>query len=71
MKFSEKAFTIDKFYAANLRNKLLVFRQQTATKKQLHLTMLTSFGVTPNEYEKELVEKSMQMDALFEPPAVL
>ncbi len=32
MKFSEKAFTIDKPYAANLRNKLLVFRQQTAAK---------------------------------------
>ncbi len=33
--------------------------------------MVTSFGVTPNEYEKELVEKSIQMDALFEPPVVL
>ncbi|HMH21180.1 MAG TPA: ATP-binding protein [Puia sp.] len=67
MKFSEKLFLIDKAYAANLRNKQLVFKEQTATKKQLHLILVTSFGLTPNEYAKELVEKSILMDALFEP----
>jgi hypothetical protein len=66
MKFSEKAFIIDKAYAANLRNKIIIFKEQTATKKQLHLILVTSFGVTSNEYSKELVEKSITMDALFE-----
>jgi hypothetical protein len=67
MKFSEKIFVIDKAYAAILRNKLAAFKQQTATKKQLHLILVTSFGVTTNEYERELVEKAILMDALFEP----
>lgn len=67
MKFSEKVFTIDKAYAINLRNKLEVFKEQTLTKKQLHLILVTSFGVTRNEYERELVERSILMDALFEP----
>lgn len=67
MKFSEKIFSIDKAYAAILRNKLAAFKQHTATKKQLHLILVTSFGVTSNEYERELVEKAILMDALFEP----
>jgi hypothetical protein len=67
MKFSEKIFTIDKDYAANLRNKLSLFLKQTAIQKKIHLVLVTSFGLKSNAYEKELVEKSITMDALFQP----
>ena len=66
MKYSAKVFTIDKSYAANLQNKINIFRDQTGTKKQLHLVLVTSFGVARNEYERKLVEKSITMDVLFE-----
>ncbi|MEO5889687.1 MAG: ATP-binding protein [Ferruginibacter sp.] len=66
MKYSAKLFTIDKSYAANLQNKINVFRDQTDTKKQLHLVLVASFGVVRNEYERKLVEKSITMDVLFE-----
>ncbi len=65
MKFSVNAFTINKAYAENLRNKLAVFREETGTKKTLFLTMITTFGLKQNEYAMQLVNDSLDMDALF------
>jgi hypothetical protein len=65
MKFSDGEFTIDKQVAAQLRHKRDVFRQVTRTKKNLFLTMVTTFGVTDNAYAKELVATSLTIDALF------
>ncbi|MEK7255822.1 MAG: hypothetical protein AAB316_13815 [Bacteroidota bacterium] len=35
------------------------------TNKALHLTMFTTFGLTPNEYSGSAVQKSLTMDVLF------
>jgi uncharacterized protein len=66
MKFSINDFTIDKKYAAELRNKLTVFKQETKTRKALFLTMITSFGLSQNSYAS-LVQNELTMDVLFEP----
>jgi predicted AAA+ superfamily ATPase len=66
MKFTEKEFTIDKGYAGELENKRAVFKQATGTKKSLFLTLVTTFGVQPNEYFINTVQASVTMDALFE-----
>ncbi len=65
MKFSDAEFTIDKRYATELRNKRDIFRRVTGTRKNVFLTMVTTFGVADNAYAKELVAKSLTMDALF------
>jgi hypothetical protein len=65
MKFSINDFTIDKKYAEELRNKISVFKEETATKKAIFLTMITSFGLTANSYSS-LVQNSLTMDILFE-----
>ena len=65
MKFSESEFTIDKQYAGDLRRKLQVFRQVTGTRKNVFLTMVTTFGVTNNAYAKELVANSLTLEDLF------
>ena len=65
MKFSESEFAIDKKYAADLRRKLQVFRQVTGTRKNVFLTMVTTFGVTDNAYAKELVANSLTLEDLF------
>jgi AAA+ ATPase superfamily predicted ATPase len=64
MKFSTHPFKIDKKYAAELRNKLLVFRYHSP-RKAFFLTFVTTYGVTPNDYEQELADVALKMDALF------
>lgn len=66
IKFSESSFTINKSYAANLRNKLSTFREETGTKKTLFLTFMTTFGLKQNQYALGLVQNNLTMDDLFE-----
>jgi len=65
MKFSVNKFTIDKSYSENLRNKIGAFKTETKTKKAVHLTMITTFGLTENEYALNLVQNRLTMDVLF------
>ena len=65
MKFSINAFTIDKKYADNLRQKVGVFKETTKTSKALWLTFITTFGLTPNTYSQSLVHQDLTMDVLF------
>lgn len=65
MKFSESEFTIDKRYAAELRNKRNLFRDITGTRKALLLTLVTTYGVRENAHKREIVDVSLDMDALF------
>jgi AAA+ ATPase superfamily predicted ATPase len=66
MKYAEKEFTIDKAYANELENKRKVFKEVTKTKKSLFLTMVTTFGVQPNNYVTKSIQTTLTMDALFD-----
>ncbi|MGC9451952.1 MAG: AAA family ATPase [Oceanipulchritudo sp.] len=65
MKFSEGVFTIDKPYAQALRQKRDTFRRVTRTRKNLFLTMVTTFGIADNAHAKELVANSVLAEELF------
>jgi hypothetical protein len=65
MKFSEGQFTIDKAYAAELRQKRDTFRRISGTRKNIYLTLVTTFGIVDNAYAKELVANSVLADELF------
>ena len=65
MKFYESEFTIDADYAADLRNKIQVFRKQTRSKKSIFLTMVTTFGIKRNSYSNDLEVIDIRMDDLF------
>lgn len=66
IKFSGADFTIDKAYAKKLRNKIkLVADNPLNKRKNTFLTMITTFGVTENEYYKELVQSEMELEDLF------
>jgi hypothetical protein len=56
MKYTEKEFTIDKAYAGELENKRNVFKEATKTRKSLFLTLVTTFGVQPNDYVTQSVQ---------------
>lgn len=66
MKFQRTPFTISKAYAEQLRKKIMVFSEMNKSKKQLFLTMITTFGVENNIYSQELVDNDFKMDILFE-----
>jgi hypothetical protein len=65
IKFYNGVFAIDKKYYFNLKNKLASFHSDTNTKKNLFLTMITTYGIKENEYSLELVQNSLDMSALF------
>lgn len=64
MKFSEKAYIIDKDYAAELRNKMGTFRTVTKTTKAVQLVMVTTYGVEKNMYSN-MVQSQVQLDDFF------
>jgi AAA+ ATPase superfamily predicted ATPase len=65
MKFSINEFTIDKKYAANLRNKIGAFKTETKTRKSVFLTFITTYGVRSNEHADGLIQNNITMNALF------
>jgi len=65
IKFSNGEFVIDAKYANELRQKVEVFKQITGTRKNVFLTMITTFGVFQNPYSAELVANSVTLDDLF------
>lgn len=65
MKFSAAEYTITKPYANELRNKSSTFRLASNTKKNIFITMITTFGIKQNPYSLELIQKELTADALF------
>jgi len=65
IKFSQGPFTITKKYAGELRQKMQVFREVSGTRKNIFLIFLTTHGLTPNAYSRELVQESITTEALF------
>jgi uncharacterized protein len=65
IKFSVNTFTITKQYAAELMNKIEVFRQESKTNKAIHLVMISPNGITNNAYAMDLVKQDLKMEVLF------
>jgi uncharacterized protein len=66
MKFYGGELTIDKSMATNFRNKITNFKHLTKTKKQVFLTLVTTFGVKQNKYSLGLVDVDLVIDDLFQ-----
>jgi len=64
IKYATKAFVITKSYDENLRNKRGVFIEETRTKKSVHITMITTYGVKHNEYWNN-IQSELLLDDLF------
>ena len=65
MKFSESEFTVDAAYAKLLRQKKEVFKNVTKTRKNIFVTMITTFGITDNLYSNDIVSNSLTIECLF------
>ena len=64
MKFYNDELTLSKEDADKLRRKRSVFQQLSKTKKTVFNTIVTTYGVTPNQYSYQ-VDNTVTMDALF------
>ena len=48
-----------------LREKISIFKSATKTKKAVHFTLLTTYGIEPNKHSGGLVQSVLTMDDLF------
>jgi uncharacterized protein len=67
MKFYTDKWRLNKSEATELREKVSLFKILSKTKKQVFLTLVTTFGIKTNEHSLGLIDNDMAMDVLFEP----
>lgn len=65
IKYYENDFQIDKALALNIVNKINVYKQETKTKKQLFIAIISASRLKPNQYSSELVTNQVTLDDLF------
>jgi len=65
IKYSKNEFAITKDYGKKLVKKLEIFEEKTRTKKQIFLTMITTFGVKKNIWAEDLISSEVVLDDLF------
>ncbi len=65
MKYCVDDFRIDKSYDKELRRKIDVFSFETRTRKTMHLTLITTYGLQKNEYSGR-IQNVVTMDDLFD-----
>ncbi len=64
MKFSTSEYEITKQYDEHMRERAELFRSTTKTRKALHLTFVTTYGVKPNLYSGN-IHSQVTLDDLF------
>lgn len=66
MKFYANQFTITAEYAKNLRKKKQGLKQVIKTKKIVHITFITTYGVTNNKNKIDLVDNDFTIEIFFD-----
>ena len=64
MKFWRGEFSIGDIYAKKLRDRMQLFKDETGTKKSVHLTFVTTYGIRRNE-NAGMVQSEVTLDDLF------
>lgn len=65
MKFTEGMYAIDKSEDIQLRNRLQALRSLMPKRMSLQLTLVTTYGLQPNQYSSQ-VNQTLTIDDLFE-----
>jgi hypothetical protein len=66
MKFYNGPYTLEKKYYLNMKNKIAELQRDTKARKNIYVTMITAFGINDNEYSRELVQNSLDIEVLFQ-----
>lgn len=65
MKYSSQEYVVDKKEDLALRNKRGVFERETRTRKAVHLTLVTTYGLKLSPYSS-IFQSEVNMDSLFQ-----
>jgi hypothetical protein len=65
IKYTTEPFVIDKPYAKVLSQKIEVFRENSGTKKQLFLAMISAHGIKQTMYSEEMLTGVATLEDLF------
>lgn len=65
IKFSESEFSITKKYDSDLRKKIATFIEETKTRKSVHLTFISTYGLKRNIYSG-IAQSEVILSDLFE-----
>ena len=65
VKFYDKVFTMTKANVKEMMHMMAVLQEQTQTPKMLFPTLISTFGVTPNENSLGFVQQQITMEDLF------
>jgi len=64
MKFTADAYEISDAYEKKLRHKLALFKEESAIRKSVHLTLITTYGIKRNAHSG-VVQSEIKLDDLF------
>ena len=64
MKFSQNEYEITKQYDERLRERTEIFRSTTKTRKAIHQTFVTTYGLKKNMYSGT-IQSEVVLDDLF------
>lgn len=67
LKFHKAEYEMSEREADRLRKSITVFQSQTATKKNIFLTLLTPYGAVKNPHYLSIVNKQLTVEDLFLP----
>ena len=65
MKFASGSYSIDKDEEQKLRKRIEILKNTLSAKQTVHLTMITTFGITYGKYSG-IAQKQITMDDLFD-----
>lgn len=65
VKFHNTTYEVSETYARQLLDKATIFKEQTRTKKNVFITMLTIFGAKKNEHYLMAITNQLLIDDLF------
>ena len=65
MKFASDTYSIDKAFSRKLREQRTAFLAESRTRKAAHTTLVTTYGLSRNEYSAE-IPFQLTMDDLFQ-----
>ncbi len=64
MKYSKSKYTLEADEIEKMQHRVDTFVNETGTRKSIHLTMITSYGLTPNS-DTSAIQSLLTMDDLF------
>ncbi len=64
MKFSCEEFSIGDAYVRKLRERIALFKEETGTRKSVHLTFVTTYGLKRNG-NADVVQSEITLEDLF------